>query len=171
MHILPWAIEHDNVFAYPFYGYWRDVGTIQAYWEANMELIKKDGGISPQQWKIMSNVEAEERTTDRAPARYGTSANVQCSMISAGCDIQGTVVNSVLSLQPRVPPTPTQSSSGSSDGENRTVRRWFFRENETTAESGANLDDSGMLTAPRPGAFTCSSTHGGRRCQRLSRPP
>ncbi len=97
MHILPWAIEHDNVFAYPFYGYWRDVGTIQSYWEANMELIKKDGGISPQQWKIMSNVEAEERTTDRAPARYGASANVQCSMISAGCDIQGTVVNSVLS--------------------------------------------------------------------------
>lgn len=97
MHILPWAIEHDNVFAYPFYGYWRDVGTIQAYWEANMELIKKDGGISPQQWKIMTNVEAEERATDRAPARYGASANVQCSMISAGCDIHGTVVNSVLS--------------------------------------------------------------------------
>ncbi len=41
MHILPRAIAEDNVFAYPFYGYWRDVGTIQAYWEANMDVSKE----------------------------------------------------------------------------------------------------------------------------------
>ncbi|MBT8361899.1 MAG: glucose-1-phosphate adenylyltransferase, partial [Deltaproteobacteria bacterium] len=59
MHILPWAIENDNVFAYPFYGYWRDVGTIQAYWEANMDLLKPESGISPERWQIRSNVEAQ----------------------------------------------------------------------------------------------------------------
>lgn len=97
MHLLPYAIENDNVFAYPFYGYWRDVGTIQAYWEVNMDIVKADSGFSPQQWEIRTNIEAEGRTTDRPPARYGSRSRLQCSMVSAGCNIQGTVVNSVLS--------------------------------------------------------------------------
>ena len=42
MHIVPRAIREDKVFAYPFYGYWRDVGTIQAYWEANMDTIAEN---------------------------------------------------------------------------------------------------------------------------------
>jgi glucose-1-phosphate adenylyltransferase len=96
MHILPWAIQNDDVFAYPFYGYWRDVGTIQAYWEANMDVIRKESGISPQKWKIRTNVEADGRPADRAPARFNMNAQVRNSMISAGCDIKGTVENSVL---------------------------------------------------------------------------
>jgi glucose-1-phosphate adenylyltransferase len=96
MHILPWAIENDNVFAYPFYGYWRDVGTIQAYWEANMDLLKPGSGITPEKWGIRTNVEAEGRRADRAPARYGAEAVVKGSMVSAGCIIHGTVINSVL---------------------------------------------------------------------------
>lgn len=97
MHILPRAIAHDNTFAYPFYGYWRDVGTIQAYWEANMDIIRKDSGISPEKWRIRTNVEAEERTADRPPVRFGSSSQVVNSLISAGCEIHGTVINSVLS--------------------------------------------------------------------------
>jgi glucose-1-phosphate adenylyltransferase len=97
MHILPWAIEYDNVFAYPFNGYWRDVGTIQAYWEANMDLLKKDADISMESWQIRTNVEAEGRKADRAAARYLSTAKVQNSLISAGCIIKGTVINSVLS--------------------------------------------------------------------------
>lgn len=96
MDILPHAIEHDNVFAYPFYGYWRDVGTIQSYWEANMDILRSDSDLSPQKWKIVTNVEAGSRTVDRPPARYGAKAKLQNSLISAGCNIQGTVVNSVL---------------------------------------------------------------------------
>jgi len=97
MHILPHAIEHNNVFAYPFYGYWRDVGTIQAYWEANMDILRGDSGLQPQQWKILTNIESDGRYTDRPPARFGAKAKLQKSLISAGCNIQGTVVNSVLS--------------------------------------------------------------------------
>jgi glucose-1-phosphate adenylyltransferase len=97
MHILPRAIQNDNVFAYPFYGYWRDVGTIQAYWEANMDVIRKESGISPQKWKIRTNVEAEGRPADRAPARFGRDARLRNAMISVGCTIHGTVENSVLS--------------------------------------------------------------------------
>lgn len=96
MHILPNAIANDNVFAYPFYGYWRDVGTIQAYWEANMDVLKKESGLSPQKWQIRTNIETEGRTADRPPARFGSKCKLECCMVSAGSNIQGTVVNSVL---------------------------------------------------------------------------
>lgn len=97
MHLLPYAIENNNVFAYPFYGYWRDVGTIQAYWEANMDILKSESGLDPQRWGIVTNIESDGRHTDRPPARFGHKAQLQNSLISAGCNIQGTVVNSVLS--------------------------------------------------------------------------
>jgi glucose-1-phosphate adenylyltransferase len=96
MHILPHGIANDNVFAYPFYGYWRDVGTIQAYWEANMDVITPNSGISPQKWEIRTNVEAEGRPSDRAPARFSTTSIISNSLISAGSHIRGTVINSVL---------------------------------------------------------------------------
>jgi glucose-1-phosphate adenylyltransferase len=96
MHIVPWAIDNDNVFAYPFYGYWRDVGTVQSYWEANMDVLRKDSGISPQKWGIRTNVEIEGRAADWAPARIGGTARLVNSMVSAGCIIRGRVENSVL---------------------------------------------------------------------------
>ena len=97
MHILPRAIAEDNVFAYPFYGYWRDVGTIQSYWEANMDVLKKESGISPQRWQIRTNIETEGQIADRAPARFGAACQLKNCMISAGSNIQGSVINSVLS--------------------------------------------------------------------------
>jgi glucose-1-phosphate adenylyltransferase len=96
MHILPRAIAEDNVFAYPFYGYWRDVGTVQSYWEANMDVIRRDSPLSPEAWGIRSNIEADVLPADRAPARFGSNAKISSSMISAGCNIRGTVENSVL---------------------------------------------------------------------------
>ena len=100
--MLPRAIAKDQVFAYPFYGYWRDVGTIQAYWEANMDVLREDSGISPQEWGIRPNISADGRPMDHAPARFLSGSMVQSSMISAGCVIEGTVVNSVLSPGVRV---------------------------------------------------------------------
>ena len=96
MHILQRAIESDNVYAYPFYGYWRDVGTIQTYWEANMDVIRKESGISPQGWNIRTNIEAGGRFADRPPAHFGFNANVHSSLVSAGSIVQGEVINSVL---------------------------------------------------------------------------
>ncbi|MDH3359282.1 MAG: sugar phosphate nucleotidyltransferase [Desulfobulbaceae bacterium] len=102
MHFIPKAIERDNVFAYPFRGYWRDVGTIQAYWEANMDILRDDSGISPEEWGIRPNSEANGRSADWPPARFEAGSSVQGSMISAGCVIEGEVVNSVLSPGVRV---------------------------------------------------------------------
>jgi len=95
--ILPRALAEDDVFAYPFYGYWRDVGTIPAYWEANMDVLKKDSGISPQKWQIRTNIEADGRPADRAPARFAAGCRLQHCMVSAGSVIKGTIINSLLS--------------------------------------------------------------------------
>ncbi len=96
MHILPRAISEGNVFAYPFHGYWRDVGTIQAYWQANMDILNAESGICPQEWEIRTNVEIDGQTFDRAPARFGMSAHLEDSLIAAGSTILGTVIHSVL---------------------------------------------------------------------------
>jgi glucose-1-phosphate adenylyltransferase len=104
IHLIPKAIARDNVFAYPFDGYWRDVGTIQAYWEANMDLLKDDCEISPETWGIRPNPESEQLFADRIPARFAAGSKVSRSMISAGCVIEGEVVNSVLSPGVKVGP-------------------------------------------------------------------
>ena len=102
IHLVPKALARDNVFAYPFTGYWRDVGTIQAYWEANMDLLSEDSGISPEEWGIRPNLQSGQFMGDRIPARFAAGSRVVNSMISAGCEIEGEVVNSVLSCGVKV---------------------------------------------------------------------
>ncbi len=112
MHLLPRAIENHNVFAYPFHGYWRDVGTVQAYWETNMDLLRDDSGIDPGDWGTRPNVEAGVKgIADRPPARFAVGSSVKNSMISAGCIIEGEVVNSILSPGVRVAPGAVVSDS------------------------------------------------------------
>lgn len=111
MHIIPRAIKEDGVFAYPFYGYWRDVGTIQSYWETNMDIIRPDSGISPEEWEIRSNPDYGGRPMDRAPARFLDGSRVTSSMVASGCVIEGTVVNSVLSPGVHVKKGATVSNS------------------------------------------------------------
>ncbi len=103
MHLIPKAIERDDVFAYPFHDYWRDVGTIQSYWQANMDILDDHSGISPEGWGIRPNIESSVNTSaDRPPAHFLSGSKVQGSMISAGCVIAGEVYNSVLSPGVRV---------------------------------------------------------------------
>ncbi|HAN20533.1 MAG: glucose-1-phosphate adenylyltransferase [Clostridiales bacterium GWF2_36_10] len=83
----------EKLFAYKFDGYWKDVGTISSLWEANMDLLGdrpklslKDGS-----WRIYSRNYAEP------PHFVGNSAVISNSLITEGCEIYGTVINSVLS--------------------------------------------------------------------------
>lgn len=94
--ILPRAIDQDNVYAYPFYGYWRDVGTIQAYWQANMDVVHRNG-ISPQSWEIITSVVGSGKYGDHPPIRFGSHCEVDTALICAGSKIFGKVYNSVLS--------------------------------------------------------------------------
>src|SRR5438093_1631117 len=98
-NVIPAMLDGGaRVHAYRFDGYWQDVGTIQSYWEANMALLEDDPelDLNDKDWLIHT------RSEERAPARVGATSQVHRSLISHGCVINGTVVNSVLSPGVRV---------------------------------------------------------------------
>jgi glucose-1-phosphate adenylyltransferase len=98
-HVVPAMLDGGaRVFGYRFNGYWQDVGTIQSYWEANMDLLTDHPELDlyDKEWLIHT------RSEERAPAKVGPTAQIHRSLISHGCIIDGTVVNSVLSPGVRV---------------------------------------------------------------------
>ncbi|MGC9060545.1 MAG: glucose-1-phosphate adenylyltransferase family protein, partial [Thermoplasmata archaeon] len=94
--IIGWMIKNYNVYAFPFKGYWRDVGTIQSYWEANMDVLNENSGLKIEDWNLRTNL-SEMRKGDRGPAYVGAHGSVLNSIVSPGCVIEGKVVHSVLS--------------------------------------------------------------------------
>jgi glucose-1-phosphate adenylyltransferase len=84
--------EGKRLVAYPFKGYWKDVGTIDSLWEANMDLLKDNNELNlyDDEWRIYS-------VNPGRPAQYiGQTASVKSSLIVEGCIIHGEVQNSVL---------------------------------------------------------------------------
>ena len=97
MHILPQALKEARVFAYRFEGYWRDVGTLEAYFQANMDLLRPDSGLDPEAWGTMTNVMPHGLSYDWPPAQVLCTGEVEESVVSPGCLIGGRVRRSVLS--------------------------------------------------------------------------
>lgn len=95
--IIPLAIKESSVYAYPFTGYWRDVGTLDAYWQTNMDLLDPMSGLDPEGWGIRPNLEEAGLIGDRPPAQVLPGGEVVNSVVSAGCVIGGRVEHSVLS--------------------------------------------------------------------------
>ncbi|MBQ2307064.1 MAG: glucose-1-phosphate adenylyltransferase [Clostridia bacterium] len=82
----------ENLQAYRFEGYWKDVGTVQSFWEANMDLLKADNDVKLFQndWKLYTE-------TASTPSQYiGAEAKLTDSLISEGCVILGEVEHSVI---------------------------------------------------------------------------
>jgi len=95
--ILPRMVRQDRVYAYEFDGYWQDIGTMDAYYEANMEPLEEQPGYSlDSDWPIFC-----ESPVLPEHVRSG-DGNVINSLISPGCIIKDTVENSVLSPGVRV---------------------------------------------------------------------
>ncbi|MDR0854567.1 MAG: glucose-1-phosphate adenylyltransferase [Clostridiales Family XIII bacterium] len=93
-NIIPTMLEGgEKLYAYEFGGYWKDVGTIQSLWEANMELLSKQPPLNlyDDPWRIFS------RNPNEPPQFVAAGAVVKNSMICEGCVIYGTVENSILS--------------------------------------------------------------------------
>ena len=91
--IIPSMLDDGNkMMAYPFKGYWKDVGTIDSLWQANMDLLKENNELNlhDEEWKIYS-------VNPVRPAQYiGESGEVTNSLIVEGCIVNGKVENSVL---------------------------------------------------------------------------
>ena len=90
----------EKMYAYPFEGYWKDVGTIGSLWEANMDLLgpKPVLNLNDESWRIFA------RHSATAPQFVGSDAVVENSSITEGCEIYGTVKNCVLGSGVKVMP-------------------------------------------------------------------
>jgi glucose-1-phosphate adenylyltransferase len=91
--IVPEAIDKYKIYSYKYQGYWRDVGTIESYWQANMDLIMELPPFN------LYEPETGVRTlsVDMPPVKIGPKAQISRSLVSNGCIINGSVSNSVLS--------------------------------------------------------------------------
>ena len=99
--IIPTLLGEDKrLFAYRFKGYWKDVGTIDSLWEANMDLLSPDNelDLSDRTWTIYT----EDVTA--LPQYVGTEAKIQNAYITQGCIIEGEVTNSVIFTGAKVRP-------------------------------------------------------------------
>jgi glucose-1-phosphate adenylyltransferase len=93
-NIIPGMLARgERVYAYPFTGYWQDVGTVQSYWEAHMGLLDETPAFDlyDPSWVIHT------RSEERPPAHLYADSKVTRSLVSHGCVIKGTVERSVLS--------------------------------------------------------------------------
>jgi glucose-1-phosphate adenylyltransferase len=90
--IIPAMIENMNVFGYRFEDYWRDVGTLEEYWKANMELLERNPPLNLYDRELSIYT----RHPEVPPARFGENSSVVKSIVSGGCLVDGRVENSVL---------------------------------------------------------------------------
>ncbi len=91
--VLPLLLdEGKKLMAYPFEGYWKDVGTVKSLWEANMDLLRDETSLNlnDRDWRIYS-------VNPNEPPQYiAEKARVEESLINEGCVIEGDVKHSVL---------------------------------------------------------------------------
>ena len=87
----------EKMIAYRFDGYWKDVGTLESLWDANMDMLSRDNlDLLENSWPIYARLPAEP------PAFIGKDALVEHSVLTQGCEVDGTVKNSVLSHSVRI---------------------------------------------------------------------
>jgi glucose-1-phosphate adenylyltransferase len=91
--IIPQIAGAYHTYAFPYRGYWVDAGTIEAYWQAHMDLLVDEPRLDlrDREWVIHT------RSEERPPVSIGSEATVARSLITDGCVIEGTVEHSVLS--------------------------------------------------------------------------
>lgn len=92
-HVIPYCFEQDKrMFVYEFNGYWKDVGTLGSYWEANMELLDlvPDFNLYEEYWKIYTN------SAILPPQYLGENASIEKSIVGNGTEIYGDIKHSVI---------------------------------------------------------------------------
>ena len=92
-NIIPRMLrEGQRLAAYHFPGYWKDVGTLESLWDANMDmLMRTELDLLDQRWPIYA------RTPSLPPAFLAESSDVQHSVVTRGCTVEGRVFNSIIS--------------------------------------------------------------------------
>ena len=140
-NIIPYMLNHGRkMYAYEFSGYWKDVGTVTSLWEANMDLLGSHPAIdlNDPDMKIYS------RNEPLPPSYVGADGNVVNSIFTAGCEINGTVINSVISEDVTIGKGSVIRNSvvmrGTKIGENVTVDYGMIDESVTVGD-GVTIGD------------------------------
>lgn len=139
--ILAYLESGERVYTYNFDGYWKDVGTIESLWEANMEYIGEDNKLHSRDrsWKIYSK-------NLIAPPNFMTEdANVKDSLVVDGCFVAGNVEHSILSTNVQVKPNAIIKDSfvmsGATIGEGAKINRAIIGEDAVIGD-GVVIDGS-----------------------------
>ena len=135
-NIIPNLLNtNKRLFAYPFKGYWKDVGTIQSLWEANQDLIGEEPlfDIYDSNWKIHS------RNIGIEPQYIAKNAVVKNSLITGGAKVEGTVVNSIIGSKVHIKKGAVVKDSvifsGTTIGENSIINYSIIDENVTIGKN------------------------------------
>ena len=138
-HIIPYCFENNKrLFAYEFNGYWKDVGTLGSYWEANMELIDliPEFNLYEEFWKIYTKCDTIE------PQYIAPGAKVERCIIGESSEIHGSGINSVIGPNVYIGPDTVVRDSiimkDTSIGRNVTVNKSIIAEN-CRIEDGVTL--------------------------------
>jgi glucose-1-phosphate adenylyltransferase len=129
-HVIPMYLEYNkNLYAYRFNGYWKDVGTIESYWAANMDLIK-----TIPEFNLYEDFAKIYTSSEHQPPQYtGPEADIKASLISEGCEVYGNVYNSTLGPDVKVAAGALVRDSiimeGCFIGENSVIERAIIDEN------------------------------------------
>ncbi|WP_071131574.1 glucose-1-phosphate adenylyltransferase [Enterococcus timonensis] len=142
-HVIPAYLESgENVFAYRFDGYWKDVGTIDSLWEASMEFIALDNplDISNRAWKIYS------KNLISPPHFITDTAQVENSLVNDGCYVAGKVVHSILSSEVQVKEGSFIEDSfvmpGVTVGKNVTIKNAIIGENAIIGDNAEVIGET-----------------------------
>ncbi|MDR1567317.1 MAG: glucose-1-phosphate adenylyltransferase [Streptococcaceae bacterium] len=135
-HVIPAFLDAgENVYSYQFDGYWKDVGTIQSLWEANIEFIDLDNilNVREKSWKIYS------KNLISPPNFITETASIDHSLIVDGCYVAGDIKNSILSTDVQVKEGSVVEDSfimtGVSIGKNVTIKRAIIGENAVIGDN------------------------------------
>ena len=142
-NVIPNMLNNGcKLYAYPIKGYWKDVGTLDSLWEANMDLIGNNPvfDIYDSQWKIHS------RSFGDYPQFIGSNAEIKNSLITGGVEVEGTIINSLISAGVKIAKGAIVKDSivfaNSEIGENTIVEYSIIDENVVMKENC-------MVGAPR----------------------
>lgn len=144
--VIPVYLENgDQVYAYSFEGYWKDVGTIESLWEANMEFLNPDHTlqIRDDSWRVYTK-------NDVSPPQFlAESAVVNHSMVADGCYIAGEVKDSLLSQNVQVEEGSSVKESVimacSKVGKNATVEYAIIGEDAVIADGAQVIGEKNAI--------------------------
>ncbi|MBR5970700.1 MAG: glucose-1-phosphate adenylyltransferase [Lachnospiraceae bacterium] len=153
-HVIPFCKKNNiNMYAYEFEGYWKDVGTLTSYWEANMELIDivPEFNLYEEYWKIYTNNDIQP------PQYFGTESEIERSIVGEGCEIYGKVYNSVIGRGVRIDKGAVIDHSivmnGTVIGENCNIVKAIIDENVTIGDNVRLGEGEAVENETRPDIY------------------